>query len=136
MAFMVWNDKLTVNIESIDADHKRMVGMINELYDAIAAGYSSVMIGTILDGLVDYTRYHFAREEKYFAMTGYLDAEAHKKEHDELTARVMEIQEQRRNGTLAAPSLDVMVFLKDWLFEHIIGSDLKFGPHLIAMGVQ
>jgi len=134
MPFMVWNDKLSVGVAAVDADHRKLVAMINELYDGIAEGRGREALGSILDDLVAYTRFHFAREEKLFAATGYPGAVAHKKEHDSLTAQVLEIQERFRSGSLAAPSLEVLVFLKDWLFDHIIGSDRDFGPHLNAVG--
>jgi hypothetical protein len=38
MPFMVGNDRIGVGVEDVDADHKKMVEMINELYDAILAG--------------------------------------------------------------------------------------------------
>jgi len=28
-----------------------------------------------------------------------------------------------------------MVFLKDWLFQHILGSDKKYGPYLNERGI-
>jgi hemerythrin len=136
MPFMVWNDKLSIHVAAVDGDHKKMIAIINELYDGIVAGVGNESLGLTMDGLIAYSRYHFAREEELFAMTGYEDADAHKKEHDCFSARVMDIQKRLRNGAIPAPSLEVMVFLKDWLFDHIIGYDLKLGPHLNATGIH
>jgi len=79
MPFMVWNDQLSVSIEAIDTDHKQLVAILNELYDAIHAGHGREAVTEIIERLVDYTRYHFAREEELFSSTGYLDAAAHKR---------------------------------------------------------
>jgi hemerythrin len=136
MPFMVWNDQLSVSIEAIDTDHKQLVAILNELYDAIHAGHGREAVTEIIERLVDYTRYHFAREEELFSSTGYLDAAAHKREHDAMVAWVTDLRERMRNGTVAAPSFEVVCYLKDWLFHHVIASDQKYAPHLKAMGIR
>jgi hemerythrin len=56
-------------------------------------------------------------------------------EHDGLTSQVKEIQARFNSGS-PAPTLEVMSFLKDWLFDHILGSDTKCGPHLNSLGIH
>ena len=63
MAFMVWNDRLMTGIAAIDSDHKKLVGMVNALYEAIQAGKGREEVQGVLAGLGDYTRVHFGREE-------------------------------------------------------------------------
>ena len=77
MPLMTWTDKLSVGVGVIDEDHKKLVGMVNELYDAMQAGQGRDSLGRILNGLVQYTKFHFAREEKCFAQTGYPAAVPH-----------------------------------------------------------
>jgi hemerythrin len=135
MPFMVWNDKLSVGVKLIDNDHKKLLGMANHLYDAIAAQRGKQELERILSELVEYTTFHFAREEELFSRTGYPEAARHKIEHDELTTQVLRIQARYHGGSQAL-TLEVMIFLKDWLFDHILGSDVRFGPHFNAKGVQ
>ena len=92
MPLMQWNDKLSVGVASIDNDHKRLVGMVNDLYDGVVAGHGKDVLGRVLDGLISYTAEHFAREERYFAQTGYPDSVAHKKEHEDLVKQVLDVQ--------------------------------------------
>ena len=63
--------------------------------------------------------FHFAREEEFFAKTGYPDAAAHKREHDKMVAWTLKTQALHKGSLLRAPSLEVMNFLKDWLYDHI-----------------
>ena len=92
-------------------------------------------MGRILNELVQYTKVHFAREEKFFAQTGYPAPAAHKQEHDALTRQVLDVQQKYVAGASATLSIDVMRFLKNWLIKHIQGSDQKYRPHLNAKGI-
>jgi hemerythrin len=46
------------------------------------------------------------------------------------------MQEKIKIGTGAAQSMEVMEFLKNWLNDHILGTDKKYGPHLASKGVK
>jgi hemerythrin len=133
---MEWNDRLSVGIPSIDIEHRRLVGMLNELFDSAQNGKGKETLGKILDGLVTYTATHFANEERYFAQHAYPDSKAHKAEHDALAKSVIDVQKRYRAGASAALSMEVLNFLKNWLSKHIQGSDKKYAPYLTARGVR
>jgi hemerythrin len=135
MPLMTWTEKLSVGVGVLDEDHKRLVAMVNELYDSMQAGHGKETLGRILNDLVEYTKGHFAREEKFFAQTAYPASVAHKQEHDTLTHQVLEVQQKYMSGASAALSIDVLRFLKNWLINHIQGSDQKYRPHLNAKGI-
>jgi hemerythrin len=136
MALMEWNEKLSVGVAAIDAEHKKLVSMLNALYDGIQAKHSKEALGHVLDGLINYTASHFKHEETLFAKTGYAAAAEHKKEHDDLTRQVLEVKKKYQEGTSAALPIEVMNFLRKWLLTHIQGSDKKYGPHLNAKGIK
>lgn len=136
MPLMAWTDKLSVGVGVLDDDHKRLVGLVNELYDAMQSGRGRDVLGRILNELIKYTQMHFAREEKFFAQTGYAAARGHKQEHDTLTGQVLDVQRRYAAGPSAALSLDVLQFLKNWLINHIQGSDQKYRTHLNASGIR
>ena len=136
MPLMTWSDKLSVGVEVFDSDHKRLVAMVNELFDAVNAGKGKDALGRVLDGLVTYTKTHFAREEEYFKKHGYPDMAAHMKEHHDLATQVLEVQKKWNAGQNAVLSMEVLNFLKNWLLQHIQGSDRKYGPFLREKGVK
>jgi hemerythrin len=136
MPFMVWCDKLSVGVEALDADHKNMIAIINELYEGILAGRNKEIVGDIIERLVDYTRSHFAREEGLLAECGYPETAAHKKEHDEMAVWAERVEVEFFQGTLAAPSLEVMNRLKDWLFDHIGNSDQRYTRYMKDAGIE
>jgi hemerythrin len=135
MALMAWSDKLSVGVDSIDDQHKKLLSLLNQLHDGMMAGKGKDILGGILKGLVDYTVTHFRYEEQLFARTGYPESEEHKNEHAELVRKVEEIQRQYATTGAKALTIPVMNFLKDWLSLHIVGTDKRYAPHLIAKGV-
>ena len=136
MPLMEWNDKLSVGVREIDEDHKRLIAMLNELFDAMQLGHGKEVLTKTLDGMILYTRTHFAREEKYFEVYSYPDAAAHKAQHDALTKQVLEIQAKYRAGATTVLSLEVLSFLRSWLLKHIMATDKQYGAFLISKGLK
>jgi hemerythrin len=136
MPLLEWNENLAVGVPSVDAQHKKLVALLNELYDAMQAGNGHSVLGKILGELADYTVYHFQYEESLFAQTGYGATLEHKKEHDDLRRLVQEISRKYASGATPALSEELLNFLRQWLFIHITGTDRKFGPHLTSMGIK
>ncbi|HTZ34054.1 MAG TPA: bacteriohemerythrin [Methylomirabilota bacterium] len=135
MPLMEWNQKMAVGVAILDADHQKLVQLINDLYDAMKEGHSEETLGSILDRLVEYTKFHFVHEERFFSQTEYPGAAARKREHDALTKQVLEVQTRYKGGAYGTLSLDVMNFLKERLVNHIQGSDKKYGPRLNGAGI-
>ncbi|MDO9042814.1 MAG: bacteriohemerythrin [Desulfocapsaceae bacterium] len=132
---MSWSASLSVNIKQIDDQHKKLIGMINELHKAMKLKKSNSAMGSILDRLADYTVTHFATEEKLFAQYGYPEEKAHVELHRKLVAQVVDIQKKFKAGN-AMISMELMSFLKDWLVNHIQGTDKKYSSFLRQHGVK
>jgi methyl-accepting chemotaxis protein/hemerythrin len=129
-----WSNSYSVGVSQMDKEHQRLIDIINNLYAAMRAGRSKDAIGTILDELVDYTRTHFAHEEKLMREANYAGFDGQKQAHEALITQVAEVQQKYRQGT--ALGQEVMNFLKDWLVNHIQGSDKKYGPVMNKKGIK
>lgn len=123
----VWKPELSVNIVSIDSQHKNLLAIGGDLYDAISSGRGRVVCGKTLDRLVRCAGTHFAYEERLMLSHGYPDFEAHKAEHNALNKKVTQFQEDFNSGS-AEISIERLTFLKDWLDGHIQNSDSKYAP--------
>jgi len=135
MPLMDWGPKLSVGIREFDGEHQKLVGMVNDLFDAMNAGKGKDRLAPILDGLVSYTVSHFQHEERLMKQHGYAGYAAHKDEHDKLTHQVADIQQKFKGGATAALSVEVMNFLKNWLIKHIMGTDKAYTAFLNGKGV-
>jgi hemerythrin len=135
MSLIVWSKDLSVNIHSIDEQHKKLVALVNNLYDAMSSGKGQQIMGTILDELVAYSKTHFATEERLMMTHTYPGYLIHKKEHDNLTQQVVGLHQDFKAGKPVI-TVALMSFLKDWLSKHIKGTDQKYSPFLINKGVS
>jgi hemerythrin len=135
MALIEWSGNYSVSVNEIDLQHQKLIGMINELNDAMARGKGKDVLGNIISGLINYTASHFAMEEKYFDKYKYPAAPSHKKEHADFVQKVTQFQDGFNKGSLSL-TLEVMSFLKDWLVKHIQGTDKKYGPFFNEKGLK
>jgi len=131
---ITWSDRYSVGIARIDAQHRRLVDLINDLHAAMLAGEGSSELGKILDRLSGYAVSHFATEETLMKKFGYPDYERHKAEHDRLMAQVRLLLEKSRTNK-AELTHEVMTFLQRWLIGHIVNVDKRYTAHLNAAGV-
>lgn len=136
MPLMNWNNQMSVGLQMFDTEHHKLVGMLNELYDAIMIGKGKEVLKPILDGLIEYTSTHFAHEEEQMNKYGFPELTTHRKEHQDLTKQVLQVQAKFNGGATSALSMEVLAFLKNWLVNHIQGTDKKYGPFLKSKGIK
>lgn len=129
MALLTWNDRLSVGIREMDQQHKRLVDLINQLYDAMGMGKGDNVKSVVLNDLLTYTRVHFAAEERLMEKHAYPHFARHKQLHDELTEQVLHLNERLETGQMVA-SVTLANFLRDWLQTHITQEDKKYGQFI------
>lgn len=129
-----WNDSYSVEIASVDAQHKTLFKIIGELHAAMLAGRGKTVMAGILDRLVQYTVSHFAHEERLMRLHQYPDFAAHKAAHDALTTQVVQFQTKLKSGQEVV-TVPLLNFLNDWLQKHIKGTDMKYAPFFLAKAV-
>jgi len=90
-----WSDKtMSVGIESIDKDHKKLLKIINNLILSIMENTQTNDTLPAIEKLIDYSTYHFESEEDNFEKFNYSDAFSHKKEHERFISNFLEIKKE------------------------------------------
>jgi hemerythrin len=135
MALIQWSSELEVGVTEIDAQHQKLVRMINDLNDAMRQGKGKDALGKILAGLATYAGVHFGTEEKYFAQFGYPQAPEHKTEHAAFTRKVLDFKAQFDAGKVGL-SIEVMNFLSTWLQRHIKVVDKQYSAFFREKGLK
>ncbi|MEH0020954.1 MAG: bacteriohemerythrin [Desulfobacter sp.] len=126
---ITWGPKLQTAIPEIDDQHRELVRLVNLLHKAMRRQKGAGEVGNILGELTEYTVFHFNFEEKQFDRFGYEDTAAHKEIHKKLVAQVSEFRQAFEAGR-ASVTMDLMDFLKDWLKDHIMKTDMSYAPFL------
>lgn len=135
MALMTWSPKLSVGVDRFDQEHKALVDMLNALHDGMLKAEAKETMGPLLKKLVQYTRHHFASEEDAFKEHHYPQALSHKIEHDHLRRKAEDLLRAYESGKTGL-SAETLKFLKDWLTNHILGTDMQYKGHFQSKGLK
>ena len=130
MAVISWSDELSVGVHVIDADHKMIIDLINQLADEVDGNHDADIVGSVLSALYDYTDFHFCREEALMEACGYEALPQHRKVHDALRGRVREIRDLHAANPTMILDEDLMEFMTEWLIKHIMGHDKNYAPDM------
>jgi hemerythrin len=133
--FFPWLIHYVTGIAAIDTQHKALVDMLNDLFSSMPLTEDREVERQMLEKIFDYTKTHFAVEEKLLLRYDYPDIEAHKLEHEKLKAEVIRFQEALRLSKTRI-TVQTATFLKDWLKEHILKTDMQYVPFLKSKGVK
>jgi len=132
---MEWHETYSIGVESIDTQHKQLVHMVSRLQTTLAGGDINQEVANALRFLVDYTKRHFADEEKVMAGINFEELDHHKELHKKLINDVVHILLDIKKGKSIDPYAFID-FLTDWLVNHIRYEDKKIGKALAARGVH
>jgi hemerythrin-like metal-binding protein len=131
-----WNSDYSVGINELDAHHKRLFDILDNLFTLMREGADDKSIIRILDELIDYTHYHFDEEEKIMAKMGYPELEPHKRLHRELIQTLKGFQASTQNGMAIFVATKVAHIGMDWLKNHILTVDHKYCEYMKKQGLQ
>lgn len=130
----VWDDSCKTGITEIDQDHKTLIDLINDLYEAMQDGSGGALLLPIFSALKHYTETHFTKEEHYMVECDVPDQAKHVQEHRLMVAKLAELESRHRKGE-AAISLQTLTFLRDWLKNHICSVDQAMASQLKDKGI-
>jgi hemerythrin len=129
MKDIVWDKILSVGVDEIDEDHRKLVNIFNILNHAVMDEESSDYLAATLAELINCTVWHFSHEERLMLKHRYDGIEEHRAEHQELIRSAKELQQEILQAD--KPVVDEHIeFLERWLTEHILTADLRLGSHL------
>jgi NNP family nitrate/nitrite transporter-like MFS transporter len=127
---MTWNEELSVGIEGIDRQHRRLMRLINEVDELVQEHKTYEQLAPVLDELIDYAEGHFSHEERLLEDNDCPDIRKHKKAHGYLLEELLDWKNKAEK--LKAEDLEEhMGFLRIWFPGHILGVDKKDAAYLI-----
>jgi hemerythrin-like metal-binding protein len=127
--YVEWKPFYSVGDPTLDEEHKRLLGIIDDLYGAVHSGNQHEQVQKVLDSLTHYTMTHFDHEERIMQSCGYPRLEPHKIMHDEMRRRTLEL----KTTPDAVAARDLLEFVKNWWVRHIQNQDKTYAPYIEAV---
>ncbi|MBE0622586.1 MAG: hemerythrin family protein [Burkholderiales bacterium] len=129
MAQFSFTDDLITGNALIDGDHRKLITMVNALFDSMAQGHANDIMSKVLNNLIVYTKEHFGREEAEMQRINYAASLSHKSEHTKLIKQVLDLKATVDRGE-KINVVTISSFLSNWLREHILTVDMKLATAL------
>ena len=129
MKDLVWDHVLSVGVDEVDDDHRKLVDLFNMLNHSVTEGDTPEYLASVLKELINCTAWHFSHEERLMLKYGYEGIEEHKMEHRELIKSAKELQQKILEAGKLVANKD-LEFLERWLTAHILTDDMRLGSYL------
>lgn len=129
MKDIVWGKILSIGVEEIDEDHRKLIHIFNILNHAVAEKESKEYLAATLEELINCTVWHFSHEERLMLKHRYPETETHRKEHRELIMSAKDLQQEILQTDMPVADEHIQ-FLERWLTEHILTADGRLGAYL------
>ena len=129
MKDLVWEKVLSVDVDEIDEDHRKLVNLFNLLNHAVSEREPPDYLAAVLEELVNCTVWHFSHEERLMLKYAYKDIEEHRTAHRELIESAKALQQKILQADNAIVDEDIE-YLERWLTEHIFTDDMRLGGYL------
>ncbi|NQV55526.1 MAG: hemerythrin family protein [Rhodospirillales bacterium] len=124
--FMKWSKDYETGNYNIDAEHKGLFTLVNDLHDKIEQGFGEKSIETTITALEDYAHYHFEREEALMDQCGFDGMGKHIALHRKFSKYMEHCRKSFEDDPSKFDIADFMGFLSNWLSGHILGEDMQY----------
>ncbi len=120
MAKMIWKDEYSVGDETLDAQHRYLIDLVNRL-DGDEA------LDRVLAELDRYADEHFGDEEGLLEAADYPDIVRHRAHHKAFRTWLGRARELQRTGDgNSATRGDVRDYLRVWIANHLVVHDSAY----------
>lgn len=125
-----FTDNCLIGVEQIDDEHRGLFRLVGEVHDLLKDQWTDdkyFEICDVIENLKEYAVEHFSHEEEYMAKIGHPELELQKQQHAQFCEKVNEVDLRAAESDQQALISDLLSYLTEWLYKHIIGSDLLIG---------
>lgn len=129
MALIEWKDEYRVGVESVDAEHRELIDLINALYEDMQSRQHEEEVMAFLGEIYARIAAHFALEELLMRQHDYDEYRDHKQDHERLLEVIREIMDDYEDGKLL-DSAALGCRLDAWFSEHCRTKDARLHRRL------
>ena len=129
MSLFKWSNAHSVYLPEIDAEHRALYRIGDELHKAAMAGADLAVLQPILANLLETAEQHFRHEERLMRAIHYTALDWHKRQHDSVRKRSKAAARRVAGGDSAAAG-ELVEFLSEWLRGHMAVADRMMSARL------
>jgi len=129
MEFLEWKENYAIGIPSVDAEHRDLIELINEVHRRLEAGERGMTVGDFLGEVFARISAHFALEERIMRERHYDQLRPHKTDHERLLDGIRDIMDDYEDREFFEPAA-LAQRLNDWFAEHFRTHDARLHRHL------
>ncbi len=129
MNLIEWKENYVIGVPAVDAEHRELIELINEVHRRLQAGEQGMTVGEFLGEIFARISAHFALEERIMRERGYDQLGAHKTDHERLLDAMRDIMDDYEDRKIFDPEAFAMR-LNDWFSEHFRTHDARLHRHL------
>lgn len=127
--FYSWKEVFNIGVEEIDRQHRAFLDCLNDCHrHASGESGAGFDIGAFAKIRV-YAATHFRFEEEAMVKWGYPGLERQRQQHRYFEAQIRELESAHAGGG-DRNAASLLVFLRDWLLNHILEEDKQFVPYV------
>jgi len=124
-----WRDEYAVNVKDMDNDHIKLLEKAYALFQLIDSDKQEEFIST-MEEMVDLAKQHFRAEEALMKTYLFPEHQIHHKKHKRIIREALEVMKKIKENRYEMDATSFVDFLKNWVINHILTEDRKYGEFL------
>jgi hemerythrin-like metal-binding protein len=125
MSLIEWRKEFDTGIAAVDHEHRELVGLINELHEAVDADAPRARVAEFLGEVFAKISAHFALEETIMRKHHYDQYMEHKTDHEALLDRLRDIMDDHEAGAYVDYQAALQSSVRDWFVDHFKSKDAR-----------
>lgn len=131
MNAFIWMDDYRIGVKAIDADHKYLFEIANELFSIDDPEKDCSKYRIIIHKLFSYIKDHFFREEAIMHKYDYPHTVHHRRLHDQFTKELQKIM--KKSKSIVELDEELKKILDNWILNHIMSEDIQIKDWLDSL---
>jgi len=132
---LVWTEDFSVGVRVLNAQHKKIIGMIDSLIPSEESPVNPEVLSETLTAVIQYAREHFKEEELLMKEHGYPELDIQRSQHKQFLLKAVDFCMAERLQVAGVPER-LQTYLTEWWNLHILEEDMKYKPFFQQRGVR
>ncbi|NVK19601.1 MAG: nitrate- and nitrite sensing domain-containing protein [Methylocystaceae bacterium] len=133
---MEWNAAFALGHKELDSEHQTLINHINDMNELVRSNAAPIQLAHCIDEIIKHLQQHFEREETILAQIQPKETVSkHHDSHQDSLQFLKSMRERFENKPETISGEETLIFLQEWVINHIFNQDHKMLPDLERAGL-